>query len=329
MLRNREFVIFSATGLVITIAAFALCLTVSWFAAAVCLAGCAGVFAVFAAFTARRYRKISELCGYLQRITLGETGLDIRDNAEGELSILKNEIYKAAAALTERSDALQKDKLELARALSDISHQLKTPLTSLGIMADLLEDDNLPPVKRREFLTSIRAGLDRMEWLVLSLLKLARLDADAAALKSESVPLSLLVNKALTPMLIPMEIKGQTYSLEGEDVSVTCDTDWTAEALGNIVKNAVENAPEGGRVAVTYGENPLYAYITVRDNGQGIAREDLPHLFKRFYRGKGAGRDSVGIGLAMSLAVMRKQNGDIEAANDNGSVFTLKFYRTR
>ena len=327
MLRNKEMLVYVITAFVITGISAILCLSVSKSAGIICLAGCLCLGGAYVFFTIRRYRKISELCSYLQKILRGETALDIRDNSEGELSILKNEIYKAATALTEQADILKKDKTELANALSDISHQLKTPLTSLNIMVDLLADEHLPDEKKNEFLDSIRTGLDRMEWLVLTLLKLARLDADAVPLKKNDMPVSSLIDKSLDPMIIPMEIKNQSCSVQGEDINIFCDADWTVEALGNIVKNAVENAPENGKIEISYGANPLYSYITVHDSGSGIPKNDMPHLFKRFYRAQNAGRDSAGIGLAMSLAIMQKQNGDIEAANDNGGVFTLKFYK--
>ena len=327
MLRNRDILLYAIFAAVITAAAFVLCLTISVPAAIIALISCLCICAVCMVFTIRRYRKIAGLAEYLKKLSTGKPAMDIRENAEGELSILKSEIYRVTLSLTERADALKADKLELANALSDISHQLKTPLTSLGIMTDLLEDDTLPPEKRREFIASIRTGQSRMEWLVLSLLKLAKLDADAVSLKERAVPLSRLVEKASASLLIPMEIKAQTLSETGSDASVICDPDWTAEAVGNIIKNAVENTPVGGSIAVSYGENPLYCYIEVRDSGSGIDSSDLPHLFKRFYRGKNTGQDSAGIGLSMSLAIMRKQNGDIEVKNDNGGVFTLKFYR--
>lgn len=329
MLRNREIIIFAVIAAVISAAASVLCFIISIAAGIICLWGCLLVFAVCLVFSVMRYRKIAELSSYLQKITHGEPVLDMRENTEGELSILKNEIYKAAVTLTEQADALHKDKQELSNALSDISHQLKTPLTSLGIMADLLENDNLPPEKRHEFIGSIRAGLDRMEWLALTLLKLARLDADAAMLKCERVRLSELSEKALAPMLIPIEIKEQTCYVHGDDTEINCDPNWTAEALGNIIKNAVENTPDGGRVEISYGTNPLYSFITVRDNGRGIDKADMPHLFKRFYRSAmpiGNSAHGAGIGLPFSLAVMQRQSGDIEFFNDNGSVFILKFY---
>ncbi len=329
MFRNREVLIYTVIAVVLVVITFVLCLSISTTAAVIAAVGCASIYVLCMIFTARRYRKIAELVAYLHHLSSGGAAMDIRDNTEGELSILKNEIYRVTTILTELADTLQKDKLELANALSDISHQLKTPLTSLGIMTDLLDNDTLPTEKRHEFVDSLRAGQKRMEWLVLSLLKLAKLDADAIKFRKESIKLSALVESAVAPLLIPIEIKEQTLMVSGDDTAITCDPEWTAEALANILKNAIENTPEGGKIHITYGDNPIYSFVTVRDSGAGIDRADLPHLFKRFYRGKNASRDSVGIGLPMSLAIMRKQHGDIEVDSDNGGVFTLKFYHLK
>lgn len=328
MLRNREICIYSAIAILLSIVAALICFSFHPAAGIACLLGCLCVLALCLVFTIRRYKQMAGLAEYLKRLTAGNTPLDIRENTEGELSILKNEIYKVTVALREQAGQLQKDKQQLATALSDISHQLKTPLTSLMIMIDLLENPALPPEKQQEFVTAMGERLLKMEWLVLSLLKMARLDADAVVWKRVSVPLSAIAEKALAPMLVPMEIKNQHYTLTGEDATVLCDLEWTAEAVGNIVKNAVENTPQNGTLSLTYGTNPLYAYITVHDGGPGIAQADLPYLFRRFYRGKSAGADSVGIGLAMSQAIFRRQDGDITAENDNGGVFTVKFYHT-
>jgi signal transduction histidine kinase len=367
-LRNREFTIFIIAAAIISACASILCQVSALtpdrgFALApgiICLAGCLAVCALFIIHTRRRYRDIARLSAYLARLAQGERGLDIRDNAEGELSILRNEIYKVTAALTEQADVLAKDKQELAGALEDISHQLKTPLTALGVMADLLDNDDLPPAKRQDFLDNMHAVLSRMEWLVLALLKLARLDANAVDMKTEHVPLAELIEDALSPLLIPIEVREQTVNIicpdssrelevqewlaerevqNRQDAAAVCDREWTVEALGNILKNAVENTPAGGRLEISCGSNPLFSFITVKDSGPGINKEDMPRLFQRFYRGKNASRDSIGIGLAMSLAVMRKQGGDIEAMNaggsgsagswnTGGSLFTLKFYHT-
>jgi len=326
MLRNKEVLFFSLGVIVITVVTALVCQFTGLPPVVVCICGCLCLGVLCLVYTIRRYRNIAQLNAYLQRLSHGEKSLDIRDNSEGELSILKNEIYKVTAALTEQAISLSKDKRELANALMDISHQLKTPLTAIGVMADLLDDDKLPQEKKQEFIENIRVSVNRMEWLVLTLLKLARLDASAVELKREPILLSALTERALSPLLIPVEVREQTVSVSGQDASVLCDPEWTAEALGNIIKNAVENTPEGGHIEISYGKNPLYTFIAVHDGGPGIDKSDLPHLFKRFYRGKNASRESAGIGLSMSLAVMRKQNGDIEAVNDKGSLFTLKFY---
>jgi signal transduction histidine kinase len=327
MVRNKELLHFIAGASVVAVLAAVLC----QFAGSpgiVCAGGCLCVGALFAVYTHQRYKNISRLNDYLRRLTRGEESLDIRDNAEGEMSILKNEIYKITAALKEQAETLTNDKRELVNALMDISHQLKTPLTAIGVMTDLLDNEDVPTEDRQEFLSNIRMSINRMEWLVLALLKLARLDAGAVELKREPVLLSALIERAMSSLLIPVEIREQAVNLSGEDASIICDLEWTSEALSNILKNAVENTPEGGQIVITYGNNPLYTFITVHDGGPGIDKADLSNLFKRFYRGKNAGKDSAGIGLSMSLAIMRKQNGDIEAANDNGGVFALKFYHT-
>jgi signal transduction histidine kinase len=325
LLRNRELLFFAIGAAVITSAAIILCQFPQIPAVVVCVSGCASVSALAFIYTLRRYRDIARLSSYLQKLSHGEKALDVRDNEEGELSILKNEIYKVTVSLTDHADELAKEKKELAGALADISHQLKTPLTAMGVMADLLDGDELSAETRREFIGKLRFSLNRMEWLVLALLKLARLDAGAVNLKREPITLSALVERALLPLSIPIELREQTLSISGQDANVICDPDWTSEAVGNILKNAVENTPEGGRIEIIYGSNPLYSFISIHDGGSGIDKADMPHLFKRFYQGRNAGRDSVGIGLSMSLAIMRKQNGDVEASNDNGGVFTLKF----
>jgi len=326
MPRNKELLIPVIAATAITALASALSFWCSIVAGTICLIACCCVSALFLAITLRRYRRIAVLSDYLQRLSNGEKALDIRDNAEGELSILKNEIYKVTTVLTEQAESLHEDKAELAKALSDISHQLKTPLTALSVMADLLDDEALSPEKRHEFIDNLRTGLARMDWLVLTLLKLARLDADATELKRSDIRLTELINKSLAPMLIPIEIRGLSINLQGEDAIIVCDPDWTAEALGNIFKNAVEHTPQDGSITVTYGINPLYSFMNVHDGGAGIDKDDLPHLFERFYRGKNANPSSVGIGLSLSLAIMQKQNGDIEVENNNGAAFICKFY---
>jgi len=281
-------------------------------------------------FTKWRYREIEKLSVYLREISSGNDTLDVRDNTEGELSILKNDIYKVTRMLSEHRSLLQRDKLQLTDAISDISHQLKTPLTSMTVMADLLSAPDLPPVKRTEFTHHIRIQLERIDWLVSSLLKLSKMDAKTIPFKKDRIPMKNLIQKALEPVMIPMDIKGQTVSIAGkDDVSFVGDFNWTAEAVINILKNGVEHTPEGGAIAISFSENALYTEIVIADNGKGIPKEDLPYIFKRFYKGKNASEGSIGIGLAMAQSIIASQNGVIDVTSDSekGTQFRIKFYK--
>lgn len=281
-------------------------------------------------FTRWRYRELDKLSVYMGEISNGNDTLDVRDNQEGELSILKNNIYKVTLMLSEHRSLLQRDKVQLTDAISDISHQLKTPLTSMTMMADLLSDPNLSPAKRSEFTHHIRVQLERIDWLVSSLLKLSKIDAKTIPFKKDRIPVKNLIQKALEPVMIPMDIKGHTLSIVGDDnVSFIGDFNWTAEAVINILKNGVEHTPEGGAIAITFSENALFTEVIIADNGKGIPKEDLPYIFKRFYKGKNAAEGSIGIGLAMAHSIVASQNGVIDVTSDGetGTQFRIKFYK--
>lgn len=161
-----------------------------------------------------RYQRIIQLSGYLRKIMAGDTALDVRDNREGDLSILKNEIYKMTRMLSEQQEGLQKDKEKLTDAISDISHQIKTPLTSMTVMADLLSNPNIETEKRHEFTYHIRRQLERMEWLVSSLLKLSKIDAGTTLFSKEKVEVDQLIQEVVAPMEIPVELKEIELEIE-------------------------------------------------------------------------------------------------------------------
>lgn len=280
-------------------------------------------------FNKKRYQKLDDLSAYLHRICTGEYSLDIRDNEEGELSILKNEIYKVTLRLSEQSELLKKDKIYLADAISDISHQLKTPLTSMLMMTELLESPDLPEDKRLTFTRSIKKQLERIEWLVSSLLKLSKIDAGTIQFKKESVEVKKLVSKAAEPLSIPMELRQQQLIIEGDDAVFIGDFNWSCEAVLNILKNCMEHTQVGGEISVNTVENPLYTEVVIVDNGEGMDPEDVPNIFKRFYRGKNAGSESVGIGLAMARSIIVQQNGDITVKSEKGkgTSFRIRFYK--
>jgi signal transduction histidine kinase len=273
--------------------------------------------------------QVAGLSAYLRRIDAGDYSLDVRDNGEGSFSLLKNDLYKVTVRLREQAELLQRDKTALSNLIADISHQIKTPLTSLSVLADLLAEDP-PEADRRAFVAQLRAQLGRIQWLVAALLKLARLDAGTAAFKSEPVDVRRLIERALEPLQIPLEIKKQRLVIHGgEGASFTGDFNWSAEALSNVVKNCVEHTPEGGKIEITYSANVLYVEITVSDDGKGISSRDLPNIFNRFYRGENAGENNVGIGLALAKAIFTAQGGDISVNSQPGvgTIFDIRVFR--
>ena len=325
MLRNREIALFAAFCLGVGILGVTVGFVLSPAAGVLTLLLWAVLCAGYGVFTRWRYRQIAALSAYLSGVYGGGRALDIRDNTEGELSVLKNDLYKITVTLQEQADQLAKDKGFLADALGDISHQLKTPLTSALVMTDLLADPTLPDDRRRDFLDRLTRQLERIRWLVGALLKISRLDAGAVTLQKAPVKLSDLIRKALEPLGIAMELQGVRCDVAcPEAARWVGDEAWTVQALQNILKNCVEQMPKGGVRRVRAESDPLACRITVEDTGGGIAPDDLPHLFERFYRGKSAGPESVGIGLALAQAIVTEQGGRITAENHGpGARFTL------
>lgn len=319
MLRNREITWLTVFCLAVGLAAAAAGFWLSPAAGVLALVLWAVLCLGYGVFTAWRYRQISRLTAYLAQVYGGGRALDIRDNTEGELSLLKNDLYKITVALQQQADQLQADKGFLANALGDISHQLKTPLTSALVMTDLLSDPVLPPERRSEFTDRLSAQLGRIQWLVGALLKLSRLDAGAVIFQKEQVPLDRLIQHALEPLRIQMELQGVDCCVDcPADLCWTGDENWTVQAVQNILKNCVEQMPWGGTLTVTVTDDPLCSRIRIRDTGGGIAPADLPHLFERFYRGSQAGPDNAGIGLALAQKILREQGGNITADNVPG-----------
>lgn len=331
LLRNREIQFFLITVCLISLILIGVAALFSnWTSVLFILVTSILLISTAFIFTWWRYHEIGKLSHYLRKISNGDYSLDVRDNDEGELSILKNEMYKMTIMLSEQQSLLTKDKTLLTNAISDISHQLKTPLTSMMVMSDLLSDADLSEPKRKEFTNNIRFQLERIEWLVSSLLKLSKIDAGTISFKKEKVVAKKLIQKAVDPVLIPIDIKQQTLQITGEDhVSFIGDFNWSAEAIINILKNCVEHTREKGILQISFSENTLYTEIVVQDNGKGISKEDLPYIFQRFYKGKNADDDSIGIGLAMAYSIITAQQGDIEVESnmEEGTTFRIRFFK--
>lgn len=287
-------------------------------------------FVVLIYLDKKRVKEDSLLIGeYIDDMLAGNYQLDIRDNKEGDLSLLKNHIYKVTVKLKEQSEQLEREKLALKDTLANISHQIKTPLTSLLVMNELLGED-IPAKQRKEFVENSTQQLERIKWLMETLLKLAKFDANTIELKSEVISIEKLVEASVKPLLVPMDIKEQTLHIKGDPkAEIIGDFNWTQEALSNILKNCMEHTPQKGKIEIDYTDNPLFVQIQVKDNGKGISPKELPNIFRRFYRGQSADSNSVGIGLALAQTVMGHQNGEIKASSvlGKGTTFTIKVYK--
>lgn len=304
------------------------------------------VTVIFMILTNRRYRALANMAANLDRVLAGERDIRLRDMSEGELAILSSEIDKVIARLNLTVDELQAEKLALSDALADISHQLKTPLTSIAISTELIRDrlsargDSEDLVERLRLIQTLQA---RVEDLVSALLKLARIDAGVIKLVCGPVDARELVRKSFEPLAIAFDIADVRFSADVQDgASYEGDLTWSVEALENILKNCMEHTPTGGCVSVRVTEDVLACRIRIEDTGPGIAESDLPHIFERFYRGS---RDAsaapsevnpagVGIGLALSKSLVTAQGGTLTAENlrdENGSItgaaFNLVFFK--
>ena len=275
----------------------------------------------------KRYDKINELNNYLSLVCSGNYDLDIDDNTEGELSILKNNLYKVIVLLRSSNEAVKKEKLSLSDSLADISHQLKTPLTSLMVMADLLKDEK-DSEKRLGFIEIMENQLDKMNWLISTLLKLSKLDAGTAGFNIGMLKISSIIAESLKPFIVSAGLKNITIKTNINDFTFSGDENWCAQAFENIIKNCLEHTENGGAVEINASRNPIYNEIIISDNGCGIPPEELPHIFERFYHGKNTEKESVGIGLAFSKAVINSFGGIIDAQSEvgTGTKFIIRFY---
>lgn len=320
----RVFLLYLILTAAAVIAAFMMAGSFGW----LMLAVCAAFIVIWLVQSARRYRRIAELSADIDRILHGEDHVSLNEYAEGELGILQSEVHKMTIRLREQKQSLVDDKIYLADSLADISHQIRTPLTSINLLVSLLSDPGITDERRGELSRELYRLLSRIDWLITTLLKMSKLDAGTVQFNSETVPMAELIRKSTESVAIPMELRGQELKVTA-DGSFIGDIGWTAEAIANIVKNCMEHTPEGGRVSVTATDNPLFTEIIISDNGRGIAGEDLPHIFERFYKGKNSADNSFGIGLALARTIITTQNGTIKAENvlPNGAKFTTRFYK--
>ena len=276
-------------------------------------------------------KKINEITKYIEEINRGNYKLNIEENTEDELSILKNELYKITIMLKEVAENSQKDKTPLKDSLSDISHQIKTPITSILIMLDnILSDENVPEDIKKDFIKDIKREIVNIKFLVESILKLSKIDSNSIKFIKKEVLIKDIINEAVKNVSMLSELKNIEIIVSGDDsIKTICDLKWQVEAITNILKNCIEHSYENRKIYINYNQNNMYTELKIEDNGTGIDAKDLPHIFERFYKGKNSSSDSVGIGLALSKSIIESNNGYIQVDSklNKGTTFIIKYLK--
>ena len=276
-----------------------------------------------------RYLNLSKLALEIDKVLHSSDIHEIAYHKEGELNILGSEINKMIIRINEQTKELSKDKLYLVDSLADLSHQIKTPLTSLILTNTMLLERSTESHIINQLIVQ-KKMLNRIQWLIDVLLKISRLDADVVNFSYQNTSCSKLIDSAYETVAIILDVKNQTIIRQiPDDISIQCDINWLSEAISNILKNCAEHTPENGIITVTIHANALFSQIIIEDNGPGFDPEDIPHLFDRFYKGIHSSNGSIGIGLALSKSIIQKHNGRLYAYNrkEGGACFDIKLYK--
>lgn len=282
--------------------------------------------AFFISVSLHRRRQVMRLAQQIDEILHEGRSVDLASSSEGDIAVLSNELAKMVARLDRTNRLLSQERNALADALADVSHQIRTPLTAAALMLPKIERAQ-DARERTEALRQLESMLDRVSWLVTSLLKIAKADAGAIRVERKPVAVEEAALRAVEPLRVSMDLHDVRFVCEVEPGAIFGgDALWTTEALGNVLKNCVEHTPPGGTVTLMAKEDALATRITVTDTGPGFASEELPHLFERFYRGRSA-TQGFGIGLALAHALVSAQGGTMTAQNapEGGARFQIAF----
>ena len=275
-------------------------------------------------------KEIKKIVKCIEEINKKNYSINIDENSEDELSILKNELYKITIMLKEDAENSKKDKLKLKDSLSDISHQLKTPLTSINIMLDnILDNPDMDSNTKEKFIQNIKREITNISSLVGEILKLSKFDASVIKFEEQQVFIDDIVKNAISNVEMMAELKNINIEVNNRDnIKLVCDAKWQIEAITNVLKNCIEHSKDDSTITIDIDSNKIYKQITIKDNGEGIDEKDLPHIFERFYKGKNSSKDSVGIGLALAKTIIEKDNGSINVDSKKGkqTTFVIKYY---
>ncbi len=278
----------------------------------------------------KRKNDIKDIIKYIEQINRRNYELEIDTISEDELSILKNEIYKTAVMLKEAALNSNKDKLNLKKSLEDISHQLKTPLTSILVLLDnLIDEPDMDSSIRNDFIIDIKRNVININFLVQALLKLSKFDANTVHFIKKENDLEMIVKEAIKNVSTLCDLRNINIKLNTlENAKVVCDAKWQIEAITNIIKNAIEHSKDNSSIIINIDNNRVYSKIEVIDFGDGISKRDIKHIFERFYKGENAASNSIGIGLALAKTIIEEDRGTIAVeSNESNTKFTIKYFK--
>ena len=286
---------------------------------------------IYLIYVITQEKKIAEINEYIKQINNKNYILKIEENDNGELSKLRNELYKTTVLLKETAEISEKEKENLSTAIVDISHQLKTPLTSIRIMLDNIQDDpDMEKEVREDFLIEISKQIDWISSLVVALLKIAKFDAGTIKMENNEINAKNLIDNIVSNLAILMELKNiEIITNVDEKATFIADYKWQQEALTNILKNAIEHSKHNSRIYITVENTNLFLKIIIKDEGSGIDKEDLKHIFQRFYKTKNSSENSIGIGLPLAKAIIEQSNGyiKVETKYGEGTSFEVKYIK--
>lgn len=288
---------------------------------------------IWTLYTIKQNKKIHEIDMYLKKVNRGDYTLKIEENSEDELSKLRNELYKTTVLLREAAENSKKENINLSNSLADISHQLKTPLTSIRIMIDNIYDNpDMDEETKMDFIKSINNQIEWISSLVVSLLKLAKFDAGTIVMNDENVNIIELINNVKDNLSIILELKEIDIILEydqNKPIIVSIDYTWQLEALTNIIKNAIEHSKNNSKIHIKIEDSSVFTKIIIEDEGEGISKKDLPHIFQRFYKSEKSSENSTGIGLSLAKTIIEKDNGyiNVKSEEGKGTTFYIKYMK--
>lgn len=287
------------------------------------------VLIIFLLYNKKKDKQINDITRYIERINNNDYSLSIDDISEDELSILKNEIYKTTIMLKENAINSKEEKKKLKKSLEDISHQLKTPLTSMLIIVDnLIDDPNMEPNTKEEFIKDIKKEILNINFLVQSLLKISKLNSNTVTFKKDKYLIKNIINESIENVSILSELKNIDILFNSNDITLLCDYRWEVEAITNIIKNCIEHSSNNSKINIDIKTNKVYTSIIIKDNGKGINKKDLPHIFERFYKCQNSNSDSIGIGLHLAKTIIEEDSGTITVKSDEkGTTFIIKYYK--